>query len=109
MTLRQKQSLFTLNVAKLIQFIHNTGYSVTFGDAYRTKEVAQIYALQGRGIKDSQHCKRLAIDLNLFSPDGKWLQDTASHLQFGEYWEKLHPDNRWGGRFQDGNHYEMKG
>jgi len=109
MTLRERQFIFALNVAKLIEYIYSQGYTVTFGEAYRTPEMAEIYAKQGKGIKNSLHTKRLAIDLNLFK-DGKYLSDVESHRMFGVYWEKLHPHNRWGGRFRigDGNHYEMQ-
>jgi hypothetical protein len=61
------------------------------------------------------HCKRLALDLNLFSSNGKYLTDSREYEKFGIYWEMLHPDNRWGGRFlskdgkakPDGNHFQM--
>jgi len=109
MNLRERQSIFALNVAKLIIYIYSNGYAVTFGEAYRPPEMVEIYTKQGKGSKNSLHPKRLAIDLNLFK-DGKYLSDTDSHRIFGEYWEKLHPHNRWGGRFRigDGNHYEMQ-
>jgi len=64
------------------------------------------YEQAGKGIKESLHCKRLAVDLNLFSPDGDYLSDTESHRVFGEFWESLDPKNKWGGRFSDGNHYQ---
>lgn len=105
------QMLFAKNVALLIQFIFSTGYGCTMGEAHRTHEQALIYASQKIGIIDSQHCDRLAIDLNVFSPDGKYLSKTEDYKRFGEYWEKLSKYNRWGGRFKsrpDGNHFEME-
>lgn len=109
MSLSDKQFIFTRNVAQLIQYIYSTGHYCTFGDAYRTYEQAALYAQQGKGIKDSLHCKRLAIDLNIFSPTKKYLSDTQDYEQFGLYWESLHHDNRWGGVFikHDGNHFQM--
>ena len=53
MKLWEKQSIFTLNVSKLIQYINNNSYHVTFGDAYRDPEVAAVYAKQGKGIINS--------------------------------------------------------
>jgi hypothetical protein len=106
MTLSERQQIFTKNVSKLITHIFFSGYACTFGEAYRTPEMAEIYASRGVGIKNSLHCKRLAIDLNLFF-DGKYLPSSDSHALFGEYWESLHPANHWGGRFGDGNHYSM--
>jgi hypothetical protein len=104
------QKLFARNVGKLIDFIYSSDYSCTLGEAFRTPEQAKIYAAEGKGIVDSQHCKRLAIDINLFLPMGVYLENTKDYEPIGKYWESLHPLNRWGGRFPkaDGNHMEMK-
>lgn len=111
MKLTEKQVLFAQNVAELIIFIFDNGYMCTLGEAFRTKEQAEIYAKSGIGIVNSQHCKRLAIDLNLFSQDGEYLTETKYYKKFGEYWKTLDFDNVWGGDFKssDGNHFEMKG
>jgi hypothetical protein len=111
MTLSQKQALFAVNVAKLIDYIHAQGYLVTFGEAYRTPQQAQWDAQSGTGIVNSLHCKRLAIDLNLLSCQGEYISDTAHYEKCGHYWTSLHPFNRWGGTFKtraDGNHFEMQ-
>ena len=107
MRLSEKQAIFAVNVAKLILHINDSGYTCTFGEAFRTTEQAEWNAKRGIGIRDSLHCIRLAIDLNLFK-DGVYCFGSSSHKQFGEYWETLNSLNRWGGRFSDGNHYEMK-
>lgn len=107
MTLREKQSLFVRLVAELIQFATQEGFELTFGEAWRTPEQAALNAKSGKGIKNSLHVDRLAIDLNLFK-DGQYLADTESHRVLGEWWEKLHPLCRWGGRFKDGNHYSLE-
>ena len=98
MTLRQKQSKFARMVADLIIKAYDMGYEVTFGDAYRDPRCPY-------GSEVSFHHKRLAIDLNLFK-NGKYLSSTAAHEPLGVYWESLHPECVWGGRFNDGNHYE---
>jgi hypothetical protein len=110
MTLREKQSQFARDVANLIQFAYAEGYEVTFAEAYRPPELAELYAQQGRGIRNSQHTKRLAIDLNLFL-DGKYLTDSDDYRLLGCYWKSLRPENRWGGDFRrkDGNHFERTG
>lgn len=111
MTLREKQSIFCNNAALLIIHINDMGYSCTFGDAFRTSQQASINAVNGTGIKESLHCKRLAIDLNLFDANGKYLTKTEDYKFVGDYWAKLHPLNRWGGLFKsrsDGNHFEMQ-
>jgi len=110
MRLSEKQAIFTRNVAMLIEYINKLGYECTFGDAYRTPEQAELYEKQGKGIKNSLHCKRLAIDLNLFK-DGSYLTDVASYKPFGDFWKTLHSYNRWGGDFPklvDANHFEMQ-
>lgn len=96
MSLRKKQSEFAAQVPRLIDKAIELGYEVTLGDAYRDPRCPY-------GSKSSRHKSRLAIDLNLFR-DGLYLQDTADHAELGEWWESV--GGIWGGRFQDGNHYE---
>ena len=47
------------------------------------------------------------MDFNLFK-DGEWLQDSADHKFLGQYWKALDPSARWGGDFEDGNHYSFE-
>ncbi len=107
MTLREKQSLFVRLVGLLIAEAYARGYELTFGEAWRTPEQAARNAASGKGITNSLHIDRLAIDLNLFK-DGKFLADSDSHRPLGEWWEQQHPLCRWGGRFRDGNHYSIE-
>lgn len=107
MTLRQQQSLFVSLVADLIRFAYASGFELTFGEAWRTPEQAKLNAANGKGISNSLHIDRLAIDFNLFR-DGKFLSSTEDHQPLGEWWEKQHPLCRWGGRFKDGNHYSLE-
>jgi hypothetical protein len=101
---------FTRNVAQLINEVVLRGYGITLGEVYRTPEQAQWYAAKGMGILDSQHCKKLAVDISLFHLDGTYLTDKPDYELFGKYWESLHPKNRWGGYFPraDYVHFEMK-
>ncbi len=111
MDLSESQRIFAYNVSILISYIYKKNYSCTFGEAYRTPEQAEIYAKEGKGIVNSLHCKRLAIDLNLFDPDDNLLSQTKDYEFLGKFWETLHPQNRWGGKFNmrsDGNHFEMQ-
>lgn len=111
MDIVSKQTTFALNVAKLITFIYEKGFAVTFGEALRTPEQAMRYAKQGKGIINSLHCSKLAIDLNLFDSAHNYCTEKASYEQFGTYWKSLHPSNRWGGDFHrlvDSNHFEMQ-
>jgi len=108
-TLRQKQSLFARCVAELIREAERQGYEVTLGEAYRSPEEAARLAKAGKGIVNSVHCQRLAIDLNLFK-DGVYLSSTEAHAPLGHWWLYLHPLCRWGGTFSraDGNHYSFE-
>ena len=104
------QLTFAKNVALLIQYVLASGYFCTLGEAYRTPEQALIYAHEHIGIVHSLHCERLAVDLNIFDGNYKYMHDTEVYRKFGEYWERLDRSNRWGGRFKhlpDGNHFEM--
>lgn len=106
MTLSDKQQRFAVAVARLILKADEMGYGVTLGEAYRTPEQAKLNAQSGKGIANSLHIQRLAIDLNLFK-DGVYLTDSASYRPLGEWWETYHDECCWGGRFAraDGNHF----
>lgn len=112
MSQREKQSEFVMMVASLILYVYQSGYELTFGDAYASKkEVScpkckeKFKAPHGHS-KNSFHPKRLAIDLNLFK-DGVYLTKTEDHRPLGEYWKSL--GGTWGGDFKrkDGNHYSL--
>ena len=103
MTLRQKQSEFTLAVADLVHQADSLGYETTFGYTYRSPEENERIG----GHPQSLHMLKLAIDLNLFR-DERYLSSTLSHLPLGEWWEKQNGLARWGGRWGDGNHYSFE-
>ena len=109
MSIVNEQAAFLLDVAKLIQWATQEGFTVTAGELYRSLEQQQIYFKTGRSkTLNSQHMKRLAIDLNFFV-NGKltWSKDILAPV--GAYWESLNPKNRWGGNFKslcDVPHYE---
>lgn len=108
MTLGQKQRLFTSLIAKLISFAYANGYELTFGDAYRDPRVhGDVGVKKSYSSAGSVHKSRLAVDFNLFV-GGVYQTSTEAHRKLGEYWESLHPLCRWGGRFEDGNHYSFE-
>lgn len=115
LTLGEKQRLFAKLIGEFLIWIYANDYEVSFGEAQRPQLVADWYARMGKGIVNTLHIKRLAIDLNLFldiTPDGDediYQTDSAKYLPLGEKWESMHPLNRWGGRFSkpDGNHFSM--
>lgn len=105
-TLRQKQSRFAKLIGILIAWSYQNGYELTLGEAWRTPEQAALNAKTGKGISNSLHIDRLAMDFNLFR-NGKWLTKTEDFSPLGEFWESLAPDCTWGGRFGDGNHFSI--
>jgi hypothetical protein len=107
MKLGEKQELFAFLLPRLLDQAHALGFRVRMGECWRPPETAAAYAAQGKGIAQSVHSDKLAVDLNLFR-DGQFLQDSDSHRPLGEWWETLHPLCRWGGRFGDGNHYSLE-
>ena len=107
-SLRQKQSRFALAVAGLIQQAYRLGFEVTLGDAYRDPRVhGDLGVRKSYSHPKSAHKVRLAIDLNLFRR-GQYLEGSDAHRPLGEWWERQGPDHRWGGRFDDGNHYSVE-
>jgi peptidoglycan L-alanyl-D-glutamate endopeptidase CwlK len=107
--IRKEQVEFLLDVVKLITFVHESGLEVTGGELHRTQEQQEIYFKTGRSkTMNSNHLKRLAIDLFIFRKGELIL--SKPKLQFiGDFWEKLNQKNRWGGNyktFQDTPHFE---
>lgn len=115
-TLSQKQSLFSGQVARLLLEAKARGYDVTLGEAWRSPEQAKFNtrfdAAVGKGVSNSLHILRLAIDINLFR-GGKYLSRTEDYSTLGKWWESLSTAEIrfcWGGRFKraDGNHFSIE-
>ncbi len=135
-SLRQKQSRFARKLPRLLDHCHKLGYDVTLGEVLRSDEQAEINALgeHGRervaqllerefpllavkirnngkwanGIRDSLHCYKLAIDLQLFDAQGRWIQDSGPYVALGTYWKSLGADHRAGSDFGDTPHYSIE-
>lgn len=108
MTLGQQQRLFTRLIGQLIQYAYANGYELTFGDAYRDPRAFGDFGVKRLySAAYSVHKVKLAVDFNLFKK-GVFLTDSNAHRELGEYWESLHELCRWGGRWNDGNHYSME-
>lgn len=108
LTLGQKQRVFTRCVATLIAKAYELGYELSLGDAYRDPRVhGEMGVKKGYGHASSNHKQRCAIDLNLFK-DGVYLTATKDHAALGAFWKTLHPLARWGGDWNDGNHYSFE-
>lgn len=98
-----RQREFALELARLVVWINQQGFEVSFGDAYRDPRVHGDWGeKRGYGSAVSYHKRRLAVDLNIFL-NGRYLRSTAAHRFAGEEWERR--GGTWGGRWDDGNHY----
>ena len=107
-TLRQKQWRFVRMLNALVTHADTLGYELTLGDGYRDPRVHGIVGVKlGYGHPKSGHKNRLAQDYNLFL-GGQWLDKTVEFEPLGVFWEGLAEDARWGGRFQDGNHFSLE-
>jgi len=118
MKLIAEQNAFLLDISKLINYINlkDNGIFITGGELWRTPEMQKIYIEQGKSkTTNSMHLKRLAIDLNFFRLIKKANSFeyvpviTKEELKiYGDFWEGLNPQNRWGGNFNfyDGGHFE---
>jgi hypothetical protein len=100
---------FLKDVALLIRKAEDLGIILTGGELFRTLEQQAIYLKTGKSkTAKSKHLERLAIDFNFFV-NGQLTYDKKTIQPLGDYWESLHPANRWGGSFTsfiDTPHFE---
>lgn len=119
MTLGENQEIFSRHVAQLINRAIELGFGVRLGEVLRTPEQQKLYFNSGASkTMNSQHLKKLAIDLNLIV-NGR-LATSTEIRPLGKWWESLDVNNRWGGswrgaveagssNFIDSPHFERMG
>ncbi len=110
MSLSKKQQRFTGCIGQLITYAYSKGYGLTQGDSFRDERVHGGFNEQkSYSAARSVHKIRLANDFNLFIDD-EYIKDGGhdAWLDLGEYWESLDDDARWGGRFNDANHFSFE-
>jgi hypothetical protein len=109
LSLSRQQQLFFRDMVDLVIYSWHYGWEVTGGELFRTTEQQEIYVKEGKSkTMNSNHLKRLAIDLNFFK-DGQYITSKEALQQLGDHWESLNPQNRWGGNyktFTDTPHFE---
>lgn len=105
---RTLQSKHTFFVGRLIAWAYEQGYELTGGEYERSVLQAMANAHDGKGIANSLHLIKLAIDFALFR-DGVNLTKFEDWLPLGEFWESLDPLCAWGGRFHspDCDHFSI--
>jgi hypothetical protein len=87
-------------LTKLLAWAFDNGIELIGAELYRTKEQAEIYAASGRGILNSVHRLKLAIDLYRYK-DGTVSWDAEDYRELGEKWKSLDDRARWGGDFRN--------
>ena len=106
MGLIDRQCTFAYEIALLIMKIHDDGYGVRFGDAWRSTDplampnntaklsYQELLLFNGKTkVKYGKHNDRLAIDL-LISKDNVQISE-EDYRKYGEYWEAR--GGVWGG------------
>jgi hypothetical protein len=112
MKLGAKQECFSKSLAKLLNHAASLGYGIRLRELMRSKEQAELYALQGKGVKNSVHRHSLAIDLYI-TVEGELKWDGLEYEMLGFFWSKLsipELEHCWGGNFRrrDVYHYSIK-
>jgi hypothetical protein len=98
MTLSDKQFEFARTMAEFELWIA-ARWKYTRGEGYRSPQEAERLAKLGKGIKNSNHCKKLAQDLFIFDEHGNpWNDDV--YRQAAEKWVTMHELARAGHYFK---------
>lgn len=109
MILFAEQAAFLLDVCKLVKLATELDFLVSARELGRTPEQQQIYVRTGRSkTLASNHLRNCAVDL-YFMKSGKLVLNKSDLQPLGDFWESLHPNNRWGGNwrsFKDLPHFE---
>jgi hypothetical protein len=100
MSLNAKQVEFTRVMAEFQVWCFENGYEIIEAESFRPRWVAEEYARQGKGIKNSVHTKKLARDL-FAVVDGAVTWDYEAYAPLGAEWKRRHPLARWGGDFRN--------
>ena len=104
--LLQLQWKFSEMTVRLFAEIKRLGYRWTYGDAYRDPRLhGALGEKKGYGHRESCHKIRLAVDINLFTADGVYLQSDEGHAQLHDFWESIGGARRIPG---DANHYSLE-
>jgi len=100
-----RQYLFLLDVALLIQYCAGLNIKITGGEMHRTQYQHDEYKRVGyTEANRSKHQDRMAIDINIWHGDKvMWAmhndEQKAAFQHIGDFWEGLRPGNEWGGNW----------
>lgn len=107
LSLMERQKLFARLLGEFLCWLYEEGFEVTMGEGYVGDSIDSPIESTPH-LRNGLHFKRLAQDLNIFH-QGAWLKggDEPQWARIGEKWESMHSLCRWGGRFQDANHFSL--
>ncbi len=114
--LAQKQIIFSRYLGLLLNEFYD--HHLLLGEVWRSPETCALYAKEGKGIKDSVHSLRLAIDITIWTSQGPSI-DKKVYQELALFWKELpqlYPDDIaittcWGGDFTsfcDFYHYSIE-
>lgn len=109
MSLNQKQVEFTACLGRLLAWCEQHGYEMILAEVFRPPEQAALMAKTGKGIKNSNHRKKLAADMfRMMSGKITWNPD--DYAPVGKKWKSMHKLARWGGDFKgrDAVHFSFE-
>lgn len=99
----EKRIKFGRLLGKLLTWLTQQNQLFSVEEVKRSKEQAQVNAASGAGISNSLHLNGLAVDINLFKPDGSYCDKVEDYKAAGMFWKSLDPDCCWGGDFKKAN------
>ena len=110
MKLGKKQQIFAYTLAKFLLWIYASGWAVRIGEVYRPPYTAKEMARRGKGIVNSVHTKKLAVDLFLVKNGKDVTWDTSDYIPLAKKWESYHPLARAGHNFRgrDSVHFSFE-
>lgn len=109
LSLGEKQREYVRCLGLLFQFVYShDSWAFSLSEGYVGDTDARDGDRDSPHLKGGCHDFRLALDLNLFI-NGIWIKDGGhkAWTAIGEFWEGTHPLARWGGRFNDSNHFSF--
>lgn len=109
LTLREKRVAFSRAIALLLLWAQAQGWDLALGEGYVALTDARDGDWDGPHMRGGTHYAGTGQDVLLYI-NGAYITD-GSHpafLRLGEFWERIHPLARWGGRHNDANHFSFE-
>jgi hypothetical protein len=110
--IKLEQWLFMRCMSQLMNYVYGTDWTY-LNSSYKKVELrcGDFHRPDRKGhMSQSQHYDRSAGDV-ILDVNNEYIEDSFHpiYLKMGEFWEKLDPRCRWGGRFRpaDGNHFSI--